>query len=118
MKYRILLFILFITSLLFVNESWAAFPVYQNHPVIHAASERVVARSMNAEPKDDSDTFAILALVSLFVFPPLAIVFGAIGMNTRRKHHNMALVCLILGAIYTAVVITSIILSLNSVGTR
>ncbi len=118
MKYRILLFMLLISSLLYVNESRAAFPVYQNHPVNPAASEGVAVGNIKAEPKDDSDTFAILALVSLFVLPPLAVVFGAIGMNKRRRHHNLALVCLILGAIYTAALITSIILSVNSVGMR
>jgi hypothetical protein len=110
---KIFLYVSFVT-LLFATEAQAAFPVAQRHPANTSFVDRLVSRHLKAEPKEGTDTFAILALISLFVFPPLAIIFGALGMDERLPRHRLALVCLILGAIYTAIAITVIIQVFNA----
>ncbi|MEJ7749705.1 MAG: DUF4190 domain-containing protein [Candidatus Limnocylindrales bacterium] len=63
---------------------------------------------------------AILAIVFAFAFPPLGIVFGIIGRNqikrTGEEGSGLALAGLILGSVFTALIVIYFIAAIIAIG--
>lgn len=76
------------------------------------APQAPVAKQLKSE-KPVTDSLAIIALVGLWLFPPISIIFGFISMRRikrnpeRFKGYSLAKVSFILGIVFTVIMIAA-----------